>query len=152
MAKKEVFISNVKGGKLQKNVSLLIANFLTLFEGTRVKITIERLYKQRSLRQNGYYWGVIILYFQQGVSEQWGEFKDSDECHEELKKECNWKEVVNTSTGQIHKSIQSTKKLTTVEFEEYEERCRRLIFEYFNMNVPLPNEPLQIEFSETSTG
>jgi hypothetical protein len=145
MAKKEVFISEVKEGKLQKNVSILISNFLKLFEGTRIKITIEKLYKQRSLRQNGYYWGVIILYFQQGVSEQWGEFKDSKECHQELKKECNWKEVVNIKTGQIHKSIQSTRYLTTVEFEEYEERCRRLIFDYFGLTVPLPNEQLTID-------
>ena len=77
MAQKDVFISNVKDGKLQKNISTLIANFLKLFEGSRVKITIEKLYKQRSLRQNGYYWSVIILYFQQGANEQWGEYKDS---------------------------------------------------------------------------
>ena len=144
MAQKDVFISNVKDGKLQKNISTLIANFLKLFEGSRVKITIEKLYKQRSLRQNGYYWSVIILYFQQGANEKWGEYKDSKECHNELKKECNWKEVVNINTGQIHKSIQSTRNLTTVEFEEYEERCRRLIFDYFGLNVPLPNEPLQM--------
>jgi len=146
MARKEIFISNVKSGKLQKNVSSLIAKYLTLFEGKRIKITIEKLYKQRSLSQNGYYWGVIILYFQQGANEEWGEYLDSYQCHEELKKACNWKEVASKRTGEIKKITQSTKDLTTVEFEEYEERCRRLIYEYFNIKTPLPNETLQIDF------
>ena len=146
MAKKQIFISNVKDGKLQKNVSALIASFIKLFEGIRVKITIEKLYKQRSNQQNAYYFGVIILYFMQGANEEWGEFLDSKQCHEELKKACNWKEVVNKRTGEIKKITLSTKDLTTVQFEEYEDRCRKLIFEYFNMVVPMPNEELEIEF------
>jgi hypothetical protein len=58
---------------------------------------------------------------------------------------CNAKEVVNTKTGEILTVGLSTATLTTVEFEEFLDKCRKFIFEWFGINVPLPNEQMEME-------
>ena len=117
------------------------------FAGQRIIITVEKKRKKRSIRQNNYYFGCICDFFKTGALEQWGEHLDTEQAHEELKKHCNFKEVVNIQTGEmIGKISLSTKDLTTLEFEEYEERCRKLIYTFFGIIVTLPNKQTQAEF------
>jgi hypothetical protein len=56
--------------------------------------------------------------------------------HEMLKHECNYYLAGNFEL----KVPLSTKKLTTVEFEEYLERVRRWAASFLSLYVPLPNE------------
>ena len=108
-----------------------------------------------------YYWGCVVLIARQAINEEWGYTDgepgsiDSEQVHEILKMECNGREIASKLTGEVAKVGQSTKSLTTVEFEEYQERCRRWIKEYLNAYVPLPNEQMEIfdnEKEETSVG
>ena len=56
----------------------------------------------------------------------------------------NFKELINENSGEIIKLPQTTTDRTTIEFEEYLERCRKLIYNYFNRVVALPNEQTEI--------
>jgi hypothetical protein len=118
--------------------------------GCRVMVNVRKLYNKRSINQNAYYWGVVVLIARQAINEQWGFVDnepgsvDSDQVHEILKTECNFKNIASRETGVILKVGMTTKELTTVEFEEYLERCRRWIQEYLVAYVPLPNEQLEI--------
>jgi hypothetical protein len=143
--KKELYISKVHDdGTLQKNVSKQIRQQLLSLVGQSVIIEISKKRKQRSVVQNGYYWGVVVQFFKDGALDMWGEHLDSEQCHEYLKTNCNYKELINTNTGEVTKMPQSTKDTNTLEFEEYLDRCRKFIYEYFNIVVPLPNEQAEL--------
>ena len=40
----------------------------------------------------------------------------------------------------------STADLKTIEFKEYLEKCRRLAFDFFNVQIPLPNTQTEFNF------
>jgi len=124
----------------------------------KFKITVEKLYKKRSTYtinedgkegrgENGYYHHIIVSTFIRGWFETHGVWITHAKAHEKLKDECNYKEWVNEATGEIKQVGQSTADLTTVEFEEFCERCRNWIFEWFNIVVKLPNEQGELEFT-----
>jgi hypothetical protein len=146
--KKQIYISDVKDGKLQKGITKAIKTELEKHEGKRVVITIERKRKTRSTMQNSYYWGVIVQSLRQCVLEEWGEDLGNEEAHEMLKFQCNYKELVDESTGEVIRMPLTTTNLTTTEMEEYNEKCRKFIFNFFNTVVPLPNEQGTIGFNQ----
>lgn len=122
-----------------------------VYTGCRVKVTVEKLYKKRSIEkvhedghvtraQNGYYFGVVVNEYRNGAWETQQRTINSDEAHSELKANCNYQDHFNDTTGEVMRSIKSTADLTTIEFEEYLTRCREFILEWFGITVPLPNE------------
>ena len=46
----------------------------------------------------------------------------------------------------IQLSIAQNVVLKTIEFEEYLEKCRRLAFDFFNVQIPLPNTQTEFNF------
>lgn len=99
-------------------------------------ITIEKVYDARTNPQNRYYWGVVVKAYVQGVLEEWGEVVGIQEAHESLKAMfCFTEREVG---GEVFKVISSTRKFSTVQFNEYIENCRRFIAEYFNLETPDP--------------
>lgn len=140
------YFSDVKDGKLQPNVSRQIQSDLKEFEGKRVLIKLSQKRKNRSMPQNRYYFGVVCEAFQMGAKDTWGEDVSKEEAHENLKKECNYKEFLNDETGEILRLSKTTADLTTLAFEDYIERCRQFIYTWFGVTVPMPNEQAQIEF------
>ena len=157
MRKLETY-GTIKGGKLRISYREKFTQAITTFDDCRIKLTVEKLYKKRSVKtyrddgtegngQNGYYWKIIVPEFCNGFNDMTGEQISIREAHEKLKMYCNAKEVVNTKTGEILTVGLSTATLTTVEFEEFLDRCRKFIFEWFGINVPLPNEQMEMEFN-----
>lgn len=142
--KDEQFFSNIINGKLSKKVTQEIADLLAVFEGQRICIKIGKVRKERSSNQNRYYWGIVVNEFRNGAKDMWGEDLGSDEAHEYLKIHCNYKELINYNTSEVIKMPQTTTDLNTLQFEEYLERCRKLIYEYFGIIVALPNEQKEI--------
>lgn len=138
-------VSRVENGKLRQNNALL-RETIRKFEGKEIEITIKRKYKQRSLPQNKFYWGVIIPLFQQLILDNWGEIKDKEEIHEVLKYQCNYEERANLITGEITKIPKSTTELTTFGWLEYEQKIRQFAMDFFNTTLPEPNEQLEFEF------
>lgn len=115
------------------------------YGGRHAVITVDVKSRKRSVQQNCYYYGVVIALVQEALLNEWGESLTKEETHELLKQHCNWKELVNNDTGESLKIPQSTADLTTTEFEEFLERCRRFAFEYLNVSIPLPNEQVDLE-------
>ena len=137
-------LSRIEGGKMKRNRKLVIEG-LKVFEGKEIEIIIKRKYKSRSISENKYYWGVVIVQWQMLIFEEWGESYSKEEMHEFLKINCNYKYKTIKGTGEEIKIPQSTAQLQTIEFEDYLERCRRKAFEYFNTIIPMPNEQLKFE-------
>lgn len=125
---------------------------------TYITITATRQYKQRSSPQNRYYYGVIIgmpakhieannLFDyertnENGITETVHPNFD-ETCkilHYQLKMRFHYRDIVNPNTGEIDRVPLSTKDFKTIEFEQYAERCRRFILEWYKLNLPLPNE------------
>lgn len=144
--KKISILTRVENGKFKRNISL-IKKAVQNFEGKEIEITIKRKYKQRSLPQNAFYWGVIIPMFQELINEHWGEIKSSEEIHEILKSQCNYTEKINQQTGEITKIPQSTTELTTAGWLEYEQKIRQFAMDFFNATLPEPNEQLEFNFN-----
>lgn len=124
------------------------------------KIIIQKVYRKRTLKQNKYYWKIIIEYFLQGYEKQNGRplslevaspltgeivyfplSKDerSKKAHEILKEFFNVDDEGN---------IKSTTANTTVEQENYYTYCREFIEGFYGVRVPLPREQLEIEYNE----
>lgn len=129
-----------EGGKIHVGNMAEFKQAIAVFPDCLIKIKIEQFGGNRSHPQNAYYWGVVIEEFQAGYHDTTGEAISNADTHELLKHECNYKEVINQSTGAILRHGISTANLSTGEFTEYLERCRAFIKEYFNRNVPEPNE------------
>lgn len=136
--------TNVDGGKFKRNLPLIL-DAIREFEGKEIILSIQRAGKKRSNPQNAYYWGVIILLSSKIISESWGEVWTSERTHEFFKAHFLFDEKYNDETGQIVKIPKSTTENTTTQQEEYHENIRQFIFEWFNINLPLPNDEILLE-------
>lgn len=143
--------TEVKDHKFIQNRNLIV-DAIEVYEGKKVTVTIERYYKKRSNKQNGYYWAVIVEHWKNILREEWGEIYQENEVHEFLKSNLNFEEVVDQNTGElalnpitneIIRKPKSTTKNTTFSQEEYHEACRQLAFAMFEYIIPLPNEDLE---------
>ena len=147
MSKKVEIITEPKDGILPRGAQIQFDNALNSFPGKRIVITIAPKKKLRSGNQNRYYWGVIVAEFINALFDSWGVEVAKAEAHEILKKECNYIEACDTETGEVYigknnksfKIPQPTSVLDTGKFEEYQDRCRKFVYEYFNVQIPLPN-------------
>lgn len=116
--------------------------------GRRVTIEVRPDGKRRSLPQNSYYWSVVVGLVADGIAEEWGESLTRDEVHDLLKQQCNWTERVSPVTGECIREAQNTRNMTTTQFEDYLERCRRFAAEFLNISIPLPNEQQEMDFQQ----
>jgi hypothetical protein len=130
----EKFIS-IRAGKVENPQGLRKA-IAELPDG-RYLCTIERKNK-RSGQQNKYYWSCVCPIVLQGLRDMgWKEFEDAEEVHECLKHKFLKKHVANAD-GEAMEKIASTKKLSTIEFNEYIENIAQWAAEYLNVYIPPP--------------
>lgn len=135
--------SSVKNGKLVTNRKF-IEDSIKSFEGKDIILTIEKKRKKRSNSQNSYYHAVIIPLCQDGFKNIFGEHFSASEVHEYLKSKFLFKEIVNQNTGEIERFPKSTTENSTIEMEIYHEQIRAFALEYLGVNIPLPNEEIQV--------
>ncbi len=138
--KKVTTIGKVANGNvfIWKNKELI--DNIKSFGDCNFILTVEVQHDKRSSPQNRYYWGVVIPAFCQGASEMTGDIWSKESAHSTLKNRFLFSEIVNENTGEILTVIGSTSDLTTVQFNEYIDRCRDFIQEWFGCYVPAPNE------------
>jgi len=147
--KEKTFFTDVKpDGKIQTNISGQLRDAIKEFVGKRIYIKLGVSRKIRSLSQSQYYWGVVVEFCREGVLDAWGESIGKDEAHNLLKIHANYNEKVNELTSESIRIPMPTHNLTTLQFEEFQERCRQFIFNMFNITVPLPNEQGDLDFKE----
>ena len=142
MNKKHEFFSDAHDGNLQKSVRVSISKILRENEGKRFRITLALFRNTRSLRQNRYYFGVVVAQQQACFLERWGEVWDKNEVHDWNKANIFCKELVNEATGEIIRKPQSSIR-TISEFEERMEKLRQKFELDFEWRIPLPHEILE---------
>lgn len=138
--------TNVVNGNLKRNRNLILET-LNQFEGKDIILTIQKAGKRRSNNQNAYYWGIVLKYLQLGIKESWAEVWELEKCHEFCKIQFNVEERYDENTGEVLLIPKSTTENTTTAQEEYHDKIRKFIFEWFNIQVPLPNEEITIDFN-----
>lgn len=96
-----------------------------------VQVLIEPKKKQRSLSENGYYWGVVIQ-----LLSDWSGYTP-DEMHDALK------EKFLLTFDEEHKlaRMKSSANLSSIEFENFMSRIRTWASEQ-GVFIPLPNEDI----------
>lgn len=106
-----------------------------------IRIIAQRAGRKHSDKQRGYYFGCIVDIFGRYIAEHAGEMYNSEhheQAHEVLKYRCNPMEVCGIVIGG------STTSMSTVDREQYHERCRDYLTVNFGLNIPLPNEQVKI--------
>lgn len=143
--KKIEVLTEVKDGNLITNRSS-IKEAVKAFNGKEVKLVISRVYKERTSKENRYYWGVIIEHWKSIIREHWGEIWNKEDVHHFLKSNLNFEELIDESSGLILRKPKSTTENSTFEQEEFHEACRNLAWEMFEYQIPLPNEKIKAEY------
>lgn len=108
-----------------------------LFGGQSIEIIIHQKRKHRSVQQNRYYWLIVTM-----LSDQTGYTKE--ETHAILKSKFLRTEKVNENSGAIYEYVKSTAELSTTEYMDYLESVRQFAAEEFDIQLPEPNEQLQV--------
>lgn len=142
---KQIFFGKTINGvpKIARRAEMQDA--LLAFEGKEFQITLEKKKKSRSLNQNSYWWGVVIPMVREGLKEQ-GMKLSKEETHELLKAKFLQKEVVNENTGEVFKYVSGSSELTTSGFMDFIAEVQQFSAEYLSVNIPAPNEQVNIEF------
>lgn len=109
----------------------VLSRFIDLPEGEYL-ITIDKYFKKRTSPENRYYHGCIV----EILANHTGFTKE--EMHEALKFKFLGEDDMITGLRKVY----SSKKLTTVQFEEYCSKIRAWASEYLGCYIPLPNEYL----------
>ncbi len=136
--------TSVNSGRFKRNRNIVL-EAINSFEGKDLLITFEKVGKKRSNNQNAYYWGVLIPILQSCIKNSWGEIWSKEKSHDFFKMQFNFIERINESTGEILRVPKSTTENTTTAQEELHIEIRNFISEWFDVNVPLPNENLTLE-------
>ena len=135
--------TNVINGNLKRNRNLLI-DAINSFEGQNVTVTIQKTKKTRSNPQNRFYHGVCIPIMQQCLKDA-GYLMTNESVHEMLKLRFLKESIlVNEETGEYLERIKSTTELSTTDFMEYILEIQKFAIEYFNTEIPNPNEELSL--------
>lgn len=134
----------IRNGKLELKQKSVFVSDISKFKDGEYVITIERQKKKRSLEQNRYYWGVIVPIVKAGLIDA-GWRVTTAQVHEDLKRDFNLIEIVNEKNGEIKNSIGSTSEMSSSQMMDYFAKITQWAAEYLNVQIPAPNEQLQIE-------
>ncbi len=106
--------------------------YLKTLEGKRVDVIIRKYRKNRTENANRYLWGVVYKL----IADELG--YSTDEIHALLKGMFLKKAVFIKQKR--YDVIRSTANLTTDEFSEYIESCKRFASQELSVMIPDPNE------------
>jgi len=123
-----IFLGKIEKGKLILERPDRFADYLLTLEKKEVEVVVSKIKKDRTKRQNRWYWvcvvGIAAEYFGYLPEEMHDAYKMIFlRCHDEGKPE----------------TIRSTTTLTTAEFTDYIEKCRQWAAEQ-GLVIPDPTE------------
>lgn len=122
----------------------LLREWANQIKGKNVKIRIERAGNRRTLPANNYYFGVIVQEVQLALL-QLGHQMTKEETHEFLKLKFNPKYICNAQ-GEAIEVSGTTTTMTKTEFSEYCDKIIQFGAEYLGIQIPQPNEKLEMQF------
>ena len=129
----KVFHGQIVAGKIVLEAPVQFASLRNKLNGQRVDVILKKQVRKRSNPQNSYYWAVVVKI----LAEHCG--YEPEEMHDALK----W-QFLASHTDSALPTVRSSAKLSTVEFSEYVEQCKRLAAE---MGVYIP-EAGDVSFNE----
>lgn len=118
--------------------ALLLA-FSLLANGIYI-ITIKKVRRQRSNKQNGYLWGYAYPLLLKGMINVGWEFATIEQIHEFFKGQFTSEQIVNKDTGEVVEIPSSTSEMDTVTFNTYVDKLREYASEYLGMELPEPDK------------
>lgn len=126
-------------GKIPTAVLHRLMDAVSRLPGKPFVLTLKEQKRKRSLNQNNYYFGVVVPAVT-GMFREHGNYYDEHDVHEFLKLRVGkLAQNMLMPDGEVVKSLGSTAKLTTQEFEVYMEKIRAWAAEY-GLAIPLPRE------------
>lgn len=133
-----------KDGKLQCNSFRQELNGFKE-KGVNVVLTVAEAKSKRSNPQNKYYWGVVVDLIGRELKHLGWEPKhcNAESVHEMMKREFLSVDE-HVKDGLFLKRTRSTTELDTADFNEYLEHCKRWAAENLSLEIPDPNEQIQI--------
>ena len=117
-------------------------NVIPLDDG-RYFVTIKKK-NNRSLPQNAYYHGCIVPEIKRGMYEIGYDEISTNQVHELLKAKFLQKEIINKHDGEVILVPGSTATLTTIEFNEFIEKCQKFAAEYLGIVIADPNTQVSL--------
>ena len=142
---KITYYSNVKDGKLQKNVSEQIRSDLKHFEGKRVEVTIQKLKSSRSQQQNRYL-HLLFTMFANEFTALTGNKIPTEQWKELLKYKFAKRDKFDEETGEVvGEYIQHTSEMSKTELSNFVDDIIRYGAEKYSFNLPYPNEQLRVD-------
>lgn len=144
------YFGKVENGQIKITNRNGMLSDLQRFEGKSVELTLSRRRNTRSNSQNAYMWGCVIPIVRQGLIDAgWEREKvNSAEVVHELLKDmfCPREEVINENTGEVMRLPATTTNITTTQMMEYIADIQRWGAEFLGINIPDPNEQIQMVF------
>lgn len=138
-AKAREFSGQVNDGHLPAGVRNAIAGLLRQSEGKRIVVSVREWRKKRSLKQNRFYWDVIVGAVVD-MHRDFGQVISKDEAHEFLQREVLKRtRTIRGLDGRAHTVTLSSTELTTAEWEQNNEIIRAWAAG-FGYVIPLPGE------------
>lgn len=113
--------------------SKALAEFLAQFEGKAVTVEISKPASTRSLRQNAYYWGVVLTFIAQETGHS------TEEIHLAVKDMFLPRKFIALGSREVE-IRKTTTDLTPTEFSSYIEQVRAWAATELNCSIPSPNE------------
>jgi hypothetical protein len=140
--------TSVVNGLFKRNRNLIL-DAIKSFNNSEVVVTFEKPKKKRSNNQNQFYWGVCIPLIQSGLKDATGEFRTAENIHYKilLPLFAPTNEIVNTETGECISEKLSSSEMTTTQFCEYILEIQKWASEFLSIDIPSPNENLEIFFN-----
>ncbi len=124
-------------GHLPGQVRREFDDLIRSLAGKKVVIKVGMYRKKRSLNQNAFYHGVVVP----AVTKMFraaGNYVDEEDVHTFLKmKVGKLSRVIVTPDGEVVKSLGSTTRLSTIEFEEYLTMIRAWAAQW-GCEIPMP--------------
>lgn len=117
----------------------LLFAFSLLANGIYI-ITIKKVRRQRSNKQNGYLWGCAYPLLLKGMINVGWEFATIEQIHEFFKGQFTSEQIVNKDTGEVVEIPSSTSEMDTVTFNTYVDKLREYASEYLGMELPEPDK------------
>ena len=137
------FNAKVNKGNLTLTNRPLFSDIISCLKDGDYIMEIKEKKKKRSNSQNSYLWSVVNpMVFRRLV--ELGHDITIEEAHDFLKANFNYKEIVKPETGEVLKIPLKTSELSTIEFSEYIERVIRFGAEFLDIQIPYPNEQMEI--------
>ena len=119
----------VKDGKLLFHDKAGFQQYLGTLQD-ECQLVLKKWYKNRTDKENRYYWGVVVRLIADEVGEE-----NKDNVHDFIQLQ-----VGNSADVAGVKVPAGTSHMTTAEFEDYATRVRNWASKELHVFVPLPNE------------